>query len=158
MTRLPWLLLPLGLLACLPSPGPFVLAAAEGRVVDRESGDGIPEAWVVEWYRGAGAPGGSQPEYHARFARTGANGAFRFDRRFAPSPRIWLLRTYGPSYSFFHPDYGLVHGGRPAEGEAVLLRGSRGEAELRHADVAPYCRGDLRGAGAQRLAELACGR
>lgn len=141
---------------CVPSPGPFALAAAEGRVVDRDSGNGIPEAWVVQWYKGGGVPGASQPEYHARFARTDAAGQFRFEREVAPSPRMWLLRTYGPSYSFFHPSYGLLHGGVQTRG-AIELSGSLRDAELRRADLAPYCQGRIEGAGARRLAELACG-
>ena len=156
MRRLSGVLLAALLMGCLPSPGPFVLRAAEGRVTDRDTGAPVREAWVVEWYRGAGTPGASQPEYHARFTQTAVDGSFSFERRIAPSPRIWLLRTYGPSYSFFHPAYGLIHGGTPAEGEIVRLSGSQREAELRHADLAIYCRGDLRGSGARRLAELAC--
>ncbi len=160
--RLPLPLLALvaiGLVACggcVPSPGPFSLAAAEGTVVDRDTGRGIADAWVVQWYRGGGVPGASQPEYHARFAQTDAAGRFAFASAPAPSPRMWMLRTYGPSYSFFHGDYGLLHAGVQA-GPEVSLSGSLRDAALRRADLDPYCQGRIRGPGARRLAELACG-
>ena len=145
-----------GFVGCLPSPGPFFLAAREGRVVDRDIGAPIAGAWVVEWYRGAGVPGDTQPEYHARLVRTDARGRFTLPRELAPSVRMWTLRTYGPTYSFYHPDYGLVHGGGPKDDGRVQLSGSRTEAELRRLDLAPYCRGERRGDGARRLAALAC--
>jgi hypothetical protein len=110
---------------------------------------------VIEWWHGAGR-GGPQPTYHARFATSDAEGRFAFPRACAPSPRMWLLRTYGPSYGFFHPEYGLVRAGEPAPGQTPVLEGSREEAELRRADLAPVCapRPDER--WQRELAEIAC--
>jgi hypothetical protein len=146
----------LALSGCVPGPGVLVMRAAEGRVLDRESGAPIAGATVIEWWRGAGRGGGPQPTYHARFTRTDADGRFGFPRAIAKSPRMWLLRTYGPSYGFFHPDYGLVRGGEPAAGAAVELTGSLAEAELRRADLAPVCAPRPREAWERELAELAC--
>ena len=152
-----FLLLGLLLVGCLPSPGPFALAAAEGRVLDRDDGTPIEDAFVLQAYHGAGVSDGTRPEYHARWTRSDAAGRFSFARRVAPSPRMWLLRTYGPSYLFHHPDYGLVRGPRDAPGGALLeLRGSRAEAPLRRADLDPYCRGEVPGRGARELARVAC--
>jgi hypothetical protein len=144
------------LAACVPGAGALVLGAAEGRVVDRESGAPIEGATVIEWWRGAGRGGGPQPTYHARFATSDAGGRFAFPRALAPSPRMWLLRSYGPSYGFFHGDYGLVRGGEPAEGEPLVLRGSRAEAELRRADLAPVCAPRPRERWERELARVAC--
>jgi len=141
---------------CVPSPGPFHLAETNGVVVDRDDRTPIAEAWVIQWYRGGGVPGASQPEYHSRFTRSDSEGQFHFDGGIAPSPRMWVLRTYGPSYSFFHPSYGLLHGG-VREGQATVeLSGSKEEAALRQADLRPVCQGEITGPGAQRLAQLAC--
>lgn len=142
--------------ACVPGPGVFVMRAAEGRVLDRESGEPIAGARVIEWWRGAGGGGGPQPTYHARFTHSDADGRFGFPRAVAKSPRMWLLRTYGPSYGFFHPDYGLVRGGEPAAGEPVVLSGSRAEAELRRADLAPVCAPHPREEWERELARSAC--
>jgi len=157
LVRSTWLAALAGmLLACVPGPGPFVLPAAEGRVIERESGAPIAGATVIEWWHGAGRGGGPQPTYHARFATSDASGRFGFPRALAPSPRMWLLRTYGPSYGFFHPDYGLVRTGEPPPGQTPVLRGSRQEAELRRADLAPVCapRPDER--WQRELAPIAC--
>jgi hypothetical protein len=149
-------LLAAALAACVPGPGALVLRAAEGRVLDRESGAPVEGATVIEWWRGAGRGGGPQPTYHARFATSDAGGRFAFPRALAPSPRMWLLRTYGPSYGFFHPRYGLVRGGEAARGEPVLLRGSLAEAELRHADLGPVCAPRPRERWERELARVAC--
>ena len=142
--------------ACVPGPGVLVLRAAEGRVVDRESGAPIAGATVIEWWRGAGRGGGPQPTYHARFATSDPGGRFAFPRALARSPRMWLLRTYGPSYGFYHPDYGLVRGGEPSVGAPVALTGSRAEAELRRADLAPVCAPHPRERWQRELARVAC--
>jgi len=144
------------LAACVPGPGVLVLRAASGRVLDRESGAPIEGATVVEWWRGAGRMGGPQPTYHARFATSDAGGRFGFPRALAPSPRMWLQKTYGPSYGFFHPRYGLVHGGEPAEGAAPELSGSLAEAELRRADLAPVCAPRPAEHWQRELARVAC--
>jgi hypothetical protein len=141
---------------CLPSPGPFVLEAVRGRVTDEDVGAPIAGATVVEWFRGAGS-GDTQPVYHARWTTTDADGVFALPRETSPSLRMWLLRTYDPVYSFYHPDSGLEHGGgRPEQGE-VLLRGSRGRAAMRLANLDPICRGERDDAGSRHLAEVACG-
>ena len=144
------------LAGCVPGPGVFVMRAVEGRVLDRESAAPIAGATVVEWWRGAGRGGGPQPTYHARFATSDAEGRFRFPRAIAPSPRMWLLRTYGPSYGFVHSDYGLVRAGEAAPGEDVVLRGSREEAALRRADLAPVCAPRPRERGERELARVVC--
>jgi hypothetical protein len=142
--------------ACVPGPGVLVMSAREGRVVDRETGAPIAGATVIEWWRGAGRGGGPQPTYHARFTESDADGRFGFPRAVAPSPRMWLLRTYGPSYGFFHPGYGLVRGGEAAPGDAIALSGSREEAELRRADLAPVCAPAPRERWQRELARIAC--
>jgi hypothetical protein len=144
------------LAACVPGPGVLVMRAVEGRVLDRPSGAPIAGATVIEWWRGAGRGGAPQPTYHARFATSDADGHFRFPRAVAPSPRMWLLRTYGPSYGFFHPDYGLVRAGEAVPGEVLALGGSREEAELRRADLAPVCAPRTRERWERELAQVAC--
>ncbi len=161
MPRLGWSLpgaAALVLLAgCVPSPGPFVLPPLEGRVVDTDTGAPIADAEVVARWVGGGVPGSARPEYHARWTRSDAAGRFRLEGGLAPSPRMWLLRTYGPELLFFHPGYGLVRSGVPEDPARVLLRGSRASAEARLRDLDPFCRGEVAGAGARHLAEVACG-
>ena len=142
--------------ACVPGPGVLVMRAVGGRVIDRETAAPLAGATVIEWWRGAGLGGGPQPTYHARFTTSGADGSFAFPRSLAPSPRMWLLRTYGPSYGFFHPDYGLVRRGSPDDGEFVVLTGSRDEAELRRADLAPVCATGPSERWQRELARIAC--
>ncbi len=122
--------------ACVPSLGPFRLAAAHGSVVDQDSGTPIVGAHVVQWYRGGGFSD-QQPTYHLRTAETGSNGAFRFESALAPSPRMWLLKTYGPQYSFYHPDYGLEH--TNASGAELALRSSLNRAPEAKAALERYC-------------------
>lgn len=140
---------------CLPSPGPFVLAAVEGRVVDEDSGEPIGGAEVIEWWRGAGTSDVA-PHYHARWATTDAEGRFALPRELAPSLRMWLLRTYGPDYSFYHPFYGLEHGARATPDGDLVLRGSTRRAEQRRQNLIPICRGERDDPGARHLAEIAC--
>ena len=156
MRRIALGVLAAGLAGCLPGPGAIVLAPASGRVVDRDTRAPIAGAQVIEWWRGAGRGGGPQPTYHARFATSDAEGRFVFSRALAPSPRMWLLATYPPTFGFYHPRYGLVRGGEaPAEGE-VLLSGSLAEAELRLADLAPVCAPRPRERWERDLARSAC--
>lgn len=140
---------------CLPSPGPFVLEAVTGRVIDEDSGAPIAGAEVIEWWRGAGASDVA-PHYFARWASTGADGRFALPRRLSPSPRMWFLRTYGPSYSFYHPDYGLEHGARAQAEGGLALRGSTRRAAQRRENLAPICRGERDDPGARHLREIAC--
>jgi hypothetical protein len=143
--------------ACVPGPGPCCLAAARGRVVDRDTGAPIRDAVVIEWWRGAGRMGGPQPTRHARFARTDASGRFAFARELAPSPRLWLEKTYGPAYGFQHPDYGLVRAGDAGEGSGeVVLEGSTHDAAARRLDLDVLCQSPKREAWEQELARLAC--
>lgn len=144
------------LAGCVPSLGPCVLEGMSGRVVDRDTGEPIAGATVIEWWRGAGRMGGPPPEVHARSAKSDEQGRFVFPSGPAPGPRLWFTKTYGPSYSFYHPSYGLEHGGEPRPGEDLVLRGSLQDSAARLADLAPYCRGEHQGKGAQRLAEAAC--
>ena len=142
--------------ACVPGPGPFGLEAVSGRVVDLDTGTPLAGAEVIESFRGAGVPGGSQPVYHARWTTSDAEGGFEFPEAVAPSARMWLMKTYAPTYLFFHPRYGLQRGRAPESGP-VLLRASLARAEQALADLQPYCRGEIDDAGARRLAEVACG-
>ena len=141
--------------ACVPSPGPFVLEAAEGRVLDADSGRPIAGAEVIEGYRGAGG-GDVAAHYHARWVTTDERGRFALPRELSPSLRMWLLRTYGPDYSFYHPSYGLEHGARTAADGSLELRGSTRQAEQRHQNLWPICRGERDDPGARHLARIAC--
>ena len=156
MKRLLLLALALALAACSPSPGPFRLAAVSGRVVDQDTGRPIGGATVFEWHRGGGLPRAAQPELHARWTTTGEDGRFAFPRELVVSPHVWTQKVYGPTLSFYHSRYGLVHAGAPAGAGETLLRGSRRAAAARRADLAPYCRGERTGAGARHLAAIAC--
>jgi hypothetical protein len=149
-------LLAASLAGCLPGPGAIVLAPAAGRVSDRDTQAPIAGAQVIEWWRGAGRGGGPQPTYHARFATSDAEGRFAFPRALAPSPRMWLLRTYPPTFGFYHPRYGLVRGGEAPEGGEVALAGSLAEAELRLADLAPVCAPEPKERWQRELARSAC--
>lgn len=144
---------------CVPSLGPFILDSARGRVIDQDTGEPIRGAEVIEWYRGAGSAGGPQPHYYARWTRSDREGRFAFGRAFAPSLRLWVLKTYGPTYSFYHPSYGLEHGGgrpeRNVEPE-VILRGSLRHSAQRLADLVPFCRGERSDRGARHLQQVAC--
>ena len=141
--------------ACVPELGPFRLAEVRGQVVDAESGAPLAGALVIEWHRGAGPGGASQPVYYARWATTDATGEFRLAASAVSSPRMWLLKAYAPDYAFFHPSYGLQRGARK-EADRVVLRGFLSRAEQGRADLVPYCRGEHDDAGARRLAEVAC--
>ncbi len=141
--------------ACQPGLGPFTLDAAEGVVVDEDTGAPIVGAEVIEWHRGAGR-GGSQPTYHARWATTDTAGAFAFPSGVAPSLRMWLLRTYDATYSFYHPEYGLEHAGTMPDEGSLAMRGSRSRAVQRRANLDPICRGEHDDPGSRRLAEIAC--
>ncbi len=142
--------------SCAPALGPFALAAAEGVAVDRETGEPIRGAWVVQWYLGASVPGAARPERAARFARTEADGAFRFEAETA-GPSLWLRRADGPSYSLYHPSYGVVHTRIEPPGRPLRLEASLRDSALRLADLQPFCSGAREGEGAARLAGLACG-
>jgi hypothetical protein len=134
-------LLASALAACVPGAGPCVLPSVRGRVLERATEAPIAGAVVFERWRGAGRMGGPQPTYHARFARSDAEGRFALERGLAPSPRMWVLRTYEPSYGFAHPHYGLVYTGEadPGEGGDLLLRGSEADAAVRRGDLASLC-------------------
>ena len=142
------------LAACVPSLGPLRLPAATGAVVDATSGEPVADAEVIEWWRGSGRMGGPQPVYHARWSTTGPEGDFAFPSALAPSPRIWVLRTYGPAYSIYHPDYGLQHAG-VRENPPLLLRLDRAAAAQGAAELAALCR-EADDAGSRHLAGLAC--
>lgn len=141
--------------ACVPELGPFRLAEVRGRVVDAHSDAPLAGALVIEWHRGAGPGGASQPVYYARWATADAAGEYRLAASTVSSPRMWLLKAYEPDYAFFHPSYGLQRGGRK-QADRVILLGFPERAEQGHADLAPYCRGEHDDAGARRLAEVAC--
>ncbi len=145
----------LGLVGCVPSPGPVLLAAVDGQLVDRESREPIAGAQVFQVYRGAGAPGADPSVYTTRWTQTDARGRFIFVSEIAPSARMWILKTYGPRYDFYHSEYGLVRG--PSTEEAkVMLEGSLAQAEQRHMDLQVFCSSTADDPGSRRLREVAC--
>jgi hypothetical protein len=147
----------LGLVGCVPSLGPFRLAAVEGRLIDRESRGPIAGAEIFQVYRGAGAPGSDPRVYYARWTQTDARGHFAFVSEIAPSARMWILKTYGPRYDFYHPEYGLVRGPTTEEAE-VVLEGSLDQAEQRLMDLQVFCSSTADDPGSRRLREIACAR
>ena len=148
------LLVPAG---CVPSPGPVRLAAVEGRLIDRESGEPIAGAEIFQIYRGAGAPGADPRVYSSRWTQTDARGHFVFGSEVSFSARMWILRTYGPRYDFYHPEYGLVRGPTTEEAE-VVLQGSLEQVEQRRMDLQVFCSSIADDPGSRRLRELACPR
>jgi hypothetical protein len=143
-------------LGCVPGIGPVRLPAVEGRVVDAQSGAPLAGAEVVEWWYGAGRFGGPQPVQHARWDTTDAAGRFALAGSTAWSPRMWLLRTYGPAYSVFHADYGLLHAGLRSEAAPLVLRIDRAAASQGATELAAICRGERDDSGARRLRAVAC--
>jgi hypothetical protein len=143
-------------LACVPSAGPFRLAAAQGRVVDVSSGAAVPRAEVFQWYRGARGASDAHPTYHARFTRADESGRFAFPAELVTSPRIWLLRTEGPSWGVYAEAYGFQRPRPVAEGDDTLLRLSPADAAARRASLAPFCDRRSDDAASRRLAALAC--
>jgi len=159
-------MLVVGTLATTAVPASAVtlfLDAARGRVVDEDTGEPIPDARVIQWWHGAGAMGEPAPSLHARLAVSDERGRFAFERALAPSPWMWVSRTYGPTYGFYHPSYGLETGTprrveTPGAHEpALVLQGSLRRSHLRLAEVRAYCHGRREGdAAAPRLREIAC--
>ena len=127
-------------LACAPGSGSSRLKEVRGQVVDLDTGAPIGGAEVVEWYHGGGLSD-VQPVRHARFTTANARGEFHFPSAKAGASSA-LFKTYGPTYSFYHPDYGLVRAGGPEDGFA-RLQGSRARAALAHQELRPYCNGGL---------------
>jgi len=155
--------------SCAPSPGPFRLAAAQGRVVDVASGTPVPRAEVFQWYRGQRGASDAHPVYHARFTQADGGGRFAFPAETVTSPRIWLLRTEGPSWGVYAEAYGFQRP-RPLASDAAsgddaamatrrdtLLRLVPADAAARRASVAPFCDRRPDDPGGRRLAALACG-
>ncbi len=147
----------LGLAGCLPGLGPVRLATVAGRLIDRESRQPIAGALIFQAYRGAGAPGADPRVYHSRWTQTDAGGHFAFVAEIAPSARIWILKTYGPRYDFYHPDYGLVRGPTTDDAE-VVLEGSLDQAEQRRMDLQVFCNSIADDPGSRRLRDVACPR
>lgn len=147
----------LGLVGCVPSPGPIRLAAVEGRLIERESREPIAGAHVFQVYHGAGVPGADPRVYSSRWTQTDARGHFVFGSEISLSARMWILKTYGPRYDFYHPEYGLVRG--PTTGDAeVLLEGSIEQAEQRRMDPQVFCSSTADDPASRRLREIACPR
>lgn len=147
----------LGLVGCVPGPGTVRLAAVDGQLIDRESRKPIAGAHIFQVYRGAGAPGADLHVYHSRWTETDARGKFVFVSAIAPSVRMWILKTYGPRYDFYHPQYGLVRGPTTEE-VGVVLEGSLDQAEQRRMDLHVFCGSAADDAGSRRLREIACPR
>jgi hypothetical protein len=70
---------------------------------------------------------------------------------------MWILKTYGPRYDFYHPEYGLVRGPTTEEAE-VVLEGSLDQAEQRLMDLQVFCSSTADDPGSRRLREVACPR
>jgi hypothetical protein len=147
----------LGLAGCVPSLGPIRLAAVDGRLVDRESREPIAGAEVFQVYFGAGAPGADPRVYTSRWTQTDARGQFAFGSEISPSARMWILKTYGPRYDFYHPEYGLVRGPTTETAE-VVLEGSLEQAEQRRMDLRVLCSSSADDPESRRLREIACPR
>jgi len=145
----------LGLVGCVPSPGPFHLAEVDGQLIDRDSQQPIAGAEIFQVYRGGGAPGSDPTVYSSRWTQTDALGSFHFASQIAPSARMWVLRTYGPRYDFYHPEYGLVRGPTTDEAE-VTLEASRDQAEQRRMDLQVFCNSTADDPGSRRLRDIAC--
>ncbi len=132
--------------------GRLGLPAAEGRVEDRATGAAIADALVVESYRW-GAPGGADVRRIAasRATRTDPAGRFHFAARSLTGPSLWLRRSYGPSYTIFHPDYGLQR----SRGDGAL-RLDRARRDAARADLMAFCRDPGDDPGSVALADAAC--
>lgn len=143
-------------LSCAPSLGPFRLPAARGRVVDVGSGAPVPDAEVIQWWRGRRGASDAYPVYHARFTRADAAGRFAFPAELVASPRIWLLRTDGPSWGVWAESHGFQRPRPVGDGDETLLRLGPADAAARRASVAPFCDRTPEDAGARRVAALAC--
>ncbi len=145
------------LLACVPGAGPCVLPAVHGRVVIDETGAPVAGAVVFERWLGTTAFGTDAPTRYARFARTGTDGRFAFDRAFAPAPGLWARRCGGPVYGFAHPDRGLVHAGAgPGESGDLVLRTREADAAARLGDLRQLCQTASREDWERELAAAVC--
>jgi hypothetical protein len=143
-------------LACAPGAGPFELEAIRGRVVDRDTGAPIAGAEVIQWWRGGSGPSDVQAVAHARFARSDGQGRFAFPRETVRSPRVWALKTYGPSWTFAHTRYGLVHGGYREGPGTVRLEGLLRDARARLLDLEAACNARGDDAVSRHLARTSC--
>ncbi len=143
-------------IACAQA-GVLRLDEVRGRVVDRDDGAAIADALVLEVYVRGGPSDAVRDELHGRTTRSDERGRFHFAAATA-AVAPGLGEVHGPRLAFFHADYGFVRGARPDPGDASqhLLKGSKAEAALRRADLAPFCRGEHRGAAARELARVAC--
>ena len=137
--------------------GLLQLDEVRGRVVDRDDGSPIAAALVMEVYVRGGPSDAARPEVHGRTTRSDPEGFFHFPAGTA-AVTPGLHEVHGPRLAFYHGEYGLIRGARedPADRGRRILRGSKSEASLRLADLAPYCRGEFRGRAARELAAVAC--
>lgn len=119
--------------------------------------DPVAHALVVEAWFG-GAPGGAdlRPVYHARATRTDDRGRFHLPRRIAPSPRMWLLRTYGPEYRVFHPARGLLGARATARGDGTLLLALPETPPAPESELRRLCAGPPRDRIEALVAPFAC--
>ena len=154
LRRLALAALALGLVACAPGRGPFVLEAVHGRVVDLQTGTPVAGAAVVEWYVGGGPSDGARPVRHARWATSRADGSFVLGES-RTNACMWIARSYGPKFAFVHPDYGLQRQARQ-QADEWILSGDRRRIEQARADLRPFCRGELDDAGARHIRSVAC--
>ena len=144
------------LVALATGAGACTLPEVRGRVIDRDSGGAIAGAIVFERFEKAAVLGAPPTTLHARFAESDAAGGFAFASGLAP-PRLPAQGRYPPRYGFAHPDYGLVRGVEaPAEGAALVLRGSRGAIAERQA-LATLCESPPREEWERTIRERACG-
>ncbi|NNL65501.1 MAG: hypothetical protein HKP30_04605 [Myxococcales bacterium] len=143
-------------LCCAPSFGPFRLPAASGRVVALDGGAPVPHAEVLQWWRGERRASDAHPVYHARFTRADGEGRFAFPSAAVTSPRIWFLRTEGPSWGVYAEPFGFQRPGPRMDGDAWVLRLAPADANARRASLFPFCNRRPEDAASRRVAELAC--
>src|SRR5262245_20723911 len=95
-------------LGCALPPCPSLLPTVRGTVIDRETGEGVPGAMIVQAYGEYDWWGeGRRSYYHRDVATTDATGAFVIPRHLSPNVWMWLFRNEDlGAYGFYHPAYG----------------------------------------------------
>lgn len=120
------LLCGLTLPACVPSPGPAVIAEVTGTVIDRETGEGLPGATLVFAYRDYDWWGEGAGWYRYEIiVTTDASGRFAIRRHLAPSLWMWLFRFQALHPRLYHATHGRTESNRDGDHwqiETSLLR------------------------------------
>ena len=121
-------------------------------MIDHASGAGVAGAHVIEWYRAGSLTGADVMNVlHSRATQCDDTGHFVFPAGIAPGPGLWIRKSYGPSYSVYHPDYGLQHARAGSE-----LHVDRSRTDVARDDLAALCRRGGDDPGTRRLIEVAC--